>query len=312
VPLKGEDLKPRTMCHVLAVLLAASTPLWSQNKTIDLWPDGNPQPTSFDKPEYDPTTDADRLKAGKVTLRLTNVSRPTISVYFPKVGQNARVGVLVFPGGGYDHLAWNIEGTEACEWLQSIGVTCAAVKYRVPEKGGFPENPADLEDVQQAVRIFRSHASEWHVDPARIGVVGFSAGGNLAALLSRNFAYQGNKVPPSNLSARPDFQILLYPGGLTERGGSITVAEAVKPNKDVPPTLIVQAINDPASHVESTLAYFIALKNEGVTSELHLFAEGGHGFGLRPTELPITHWTALAERWLITIKVLQDSSVKKS
>jgi len=292
------------------LLLDHGTLLWSQEKTVELWPNGTPEATSLDKPEYDPTKDADRMKAGKVTIRLTNVSRPTMSIYQPDSTKNTHTGALVFPGGGYDHLAWNIEGTEVCAWLRSIGVTCAAVKYRVPEKGGFPENPADLEDAQQAIRIFRSHAKDWHVDASRIGVIGFSAGGNLAALLSKNFDYQGKNVSPSDISARPNFQILLYPGGLTERGSN-TIVSAVQPNKEFPPTLIVQAINDPAAHVENTLSYFVALESAGVVAELHLYAEGGHGFGLRPTDLPITQWPALAERWLKTIQMVPNAGLPK-
>jgi acetyl esterase/lipase len=279
----------------------------AQQQTIELWPDGAPEPTSFARPEYDPTTKTDRMKAGKVTVRYTNVSKPLMAVYLPKSAKGNLTGALVFPGGGYDHLAWNIEGTEVCEWLNTIGVACAALKYRVPEKGRFPDNPADLEDAQQAMRIFRSHAAAWHVNPGRIGIVGFSAGGNLAALLSRQYGYQGEHVPVSNVSARPDFQILLYPGGLTERGTDGALVDTVRPDKNVTTTLIVQAANDPAVHMEGTLSYAAALKEAGVPTEVHIFAEGGHGFGLRPTEHPVSHWPTLAEIWLETNHLLDTT-----
>ena len=293
----------RLICLVLAFNVAAI----AQQQTIPLWPKGAPEPATMRGPEHDPTTDADRMKAGKVTIRFTNVSEPSMAIFLPDAAKAIHSGALVFPGGGYDHLAWNIEGTEVCEWLNSLGMACAAVKYRVPEKGRFPDNPADLEDAQQAMRLFLLHAAEWHVDPQRIGVVGFSAGGNLAALLSRQYGYQGKNVPASTMSAHPAFQILLYPGGLTERGADGTLVEAVRPDKNVPSTLIVQAANDPAVHVAGTLTYAAALQAAGIPVELHIFAEGGHGFGLRPTPLPVTHWPTLAETWLKTNHLLNSS-----
>lgn len=292
----------------IAVMLWSAGALVAQQRTIPLWPEGPPEPTHFDRPEYDPTTSADRIKAGKVTVRVTDVSQPEMLVSLPEASRAVHVGVVVFPGGGYEHLAWNIEGTEVCDWLNSIGVGCAAVKYRVPEKGRFPDNPADFEDAQQAIRIFRSHAKEWNVEPDRIGVAGFSAGGNLAALLSRNYAFQGKAVPASTVSARPSFQMLFYPGSLTERGDEHRVLDSVQPNQEVGPTFIVQAMNDPAVHVEGTLSYAEALKAAGVSTELHIFAEGGHGFGLRPTNLPVSQWPVLAQQWLRTIHMLPKIS----
>jgi acetyl esterase/lipase len=299
-------VKRRGVLVAMAAWSVFAAAAWSQKETIPLWPHGDPEPTSFERPEYDPTTAANRIISGKVTTRLTNVSDPGMTIFMPDHEKATGVGVLVFPGGGYDHLAWNIEGTEVCEWFQSVGVTCAAVKYRVPEKGRFPENPADLEDAQQAMRLFRSHAKEWHVDQERVGVVGFSAGGNLAALLSRQYGYQAKSVPSSDVSARPNFQMLLYPG-LPKPGVVDAASDAIQPNAETPPTFIVQAINDPAAHVENTLAYFAALKTAGTPSEVHLFAEGGHGFGLRPTRLPVSRWPELAATWLRTIRMIQSS-----
>jgi len=300
-------VKLLVISRLTAISFILTSALSAQKQTFPLWPNGDPEPTNFERSEYDPTTDANRIVSGKVTTRLTNVSNPSLTIYHPNNQTNDGVGVLVFPGGGYDHLAWNIEGTEVCEWLQSIGATCAVVKYRVPEKGRFPDNPADLEDAQQAMRIFRSHAYEWHVDPKRVGVIGFSAGGHLAALLCNQYDFQGKTVPLSTVGAQPNFQMLLYPG-LPKAGSNDAAVEAVQPTKGTPPTFIVQAINDPAAHVENTLAYFSALKNVGALAELHLFAEGGHGFGLRPTRLPVSHWPVLAEAWLKTIHMIQDAS----
>jgi len=181
-------------------------------------------------------------------------------------------------------------------------MTCVLVKYRVPEEGHYPENVEDLEDAQQAMRLTRSHASEWHIDPNRIGVIGFSAGAHLAAVLSTHPDFQGKNVPASTIDARPNFQMIIYPGWLSGSDGKVN--PALLPNPQTPPTFLFQAENDYTAHVENALVYFQALKDAKIPAELHLFTQGGHGFGLRPTELPISHWPALAETWLHTIHIL--------
>jgi acetyl esterase/lipase len=292
-----------TTCLIAACLCLTSS-LRAQRQTIPLWPDGTPEPAHVPGPEYDPTTAANRIVSGKVTVRVTNVSKPDLAIYLADPSKNTHVAAVVFPGGGYDHLAYNIEGTEVCDWLNSIGVNCAVLKYRVPEKGRFPDNPEDLEDAQQAMRITRSHAGEWHIDPDRIGVIGFSAGGNLAALLSKNFNYQGAHVPPSTVTAKPNFQMVIYPGGLRQKGDETKLDPSFQPGPDTPPTFLVQAENDTTAHVETSLVYFQALKDAKIPAELHIYTLGGHGFGLRPTDLPISQWPKLAEIWLRTIHML--------
>jgi acetyl esterase/lipase len=281
-------------------LLAASAP--AQHTTLPLWPNGNPEPSKVVGPEIDPTTDANRIVSGKPAIRVTNVSKPSLTVYSPDPAKITGAAALVFPGGGYIRLAIAVEGTEVCDWLNSIGVTCILVKYRVPEDGHYPQNVEDLEDAQQAMRITRAHAAEWHVDPHRIGVIGFSAGAHLAAVLSTHPDFQGKTVPPSTIDARPDFQMILYPGWLS--GKDNKVDPPVQPTANIPPTFLVMAENDYTAHVENALIYFQALKEAKVPAELHLFTEGGHGFGLRPTDLPISHWPALGETWLRTIHIL--------
>jgi acetyl esterase/lipase len=274
----------------------------AQQTTLLLWSNGNPEPTRVVGPEIDPTTDANRIVSGKVSTRVTNVSQPSLMVYSPKAAGNTGAAALVFPGGSYLRLSYDVEGTEVCTWLNSIGVTCILVKYRVPEEGHFPENVEDLEDAQRAMRLARSHAAEWHIDPNRIGVIGFSAGAHLAAVLSTHPDFQGKSVPPSTIDARPNFQMILYPGWLSGADGK--VSPSLLPTPGVPPTFLVQAENDYTAHVENSLVYFQALKDAKIPAELHLFTQGGHGFGLRPTELPISHWPALAEEWLHTIHIL--------
>jgi acetyl esterase/lipase len=290
----------RSFAFLLALLLTG--PALAQHQTLLLWPNGNPEPSKVVGPEIDPTTDANRIVSGKVTVRVTNVSKPSLTVFSPDAAKNTGAAALVFPGGAYIRLAYNIEGTEVCDWLNSIGMTCILVKYRVPEEGHYPENVEDLEDAQQAMRITRAHASEWHIDPKRIGVVGFSAGAHLAAVLSTHPDFQGKNVPVSTIDARPNFQMIIYPGWTSGSDGKVN--PSLQPTPQIPPTFLVQAENDYAAHVESSLVYFQVLKDAKIPAELHIFTQGGHGFGLRPTELPISRWPMLAEEWLHTIHIL--------
>jgi acetyl esterase/lipase len=291
----------RSLILLLALpILAVSAQ--AQQHTLPLWPNGNPEPSTITGPETDPTTDRDRIISGKVTVRVTNVSKPALMVYLPPPSKNNGAAALVFPGGSYIRLAINIEGTEVCDWLNSLGMTCLLVKYRVPEQGHFPENVEDLEDAQQAMRLAKEHATEWHIDPERIGAVGFSAGAHLAAVLSTHPDFQGRNVPASSVDVQPAFQVLLYPGWLNGKEGR--VQPSVMPTAKTPPTLLIMAENDYTAHVENALVYFQALKDAKVPAEMHLYTEGGHGFGLRPTDLPISRWPAEAETWLHTIHVL--------
>ncbi len=184
--------------------------------------------------------------------------------------------MIVCPGGGYGILAFDKEGTEIAEWLNSIGVSCGVLKYRVP---GNREGA--LQDARQAVRLVRENAAEWNV--SALGMLGFSAGGHLAAVCS-------------NSEGRPDFTVLVYPAYLFREGG-IELAEEVQVDGDSPPAFAVQALND-KKHYRSTLAYSAALDAAGVPCEVHLFAKGGHGFGLRPSDNPVSRWPKLCEEWM--------------
>jgi len=237
-------------------------------------------------------------------VRLGNVSTPTITLYSPK-GSNTSAAVVVFPGGGYRILAIDLEGTEVCEWLNSAGISCALLKYRVPDTGPYPKSSAALQDAQRAVGLVRAHAAEWKIDPNRIGVLGFSAGAHLAAALSTH--YDQRLYDPldaaDKLSCRPDFAVVIYPGYLALAEKNFAPNAEINPTEKTPPTFVVQAEDDPV-HVENAVVYFMALKNAKVPAELHIYAEGGHGYGLRRTALPVTSWPASVETWLRTIKVL--------
>ena len=285
----------------------AQKPAWQPDPklpTLSLWPKGAPAPAKALGPEVDTTTSKDDLIAGKPLVRLGNVSEPTLTFYEAK-GQNSGVTVVVFPGGAYQILAIDLEGTEVCDWLTSIGVNCALLKYRVPDSGPYPEHAAALQDAQRSVRMVRARAAEWHLDPRKIGVLGFSAGGHLAAALGAHFdnsAYE--KVDDADrLSCRPDFTVLVYPAYLADEHKHFALNPNVRPNAHTPPTFIVQTEDDPI-HVENATVYYKALKDAGVPAELHIYAKGGHGYGLRRTEMPVTAWPALVENWLRSTKVI--------
>jgi len=298
---------------------------------VPIWPGVVPDAQPVAGPEV-AKTGKDFLVAGRPIVAVSNVSRPTMTVYSPS-GNNTGAAVVVFPGGGYQILAIDLEGTEVCDWLTPIGITCVLLKYRVtnvgpyPKSGPYPESPMALEDAQRTLGLVRFHAAEWHIDPHKIGVLGFSAGGHLSAAMSTYF--QKRLYPAvdaaDNESCRPDFAVAIYPGHLSlsaaesdARQGArkFVVRHPVNADKDLglnpdvpvtrqtPPTFLLQAEDDHVDNVNDSLAYYIALKKAGVPVEMHLYAQGGHAFGLRRTEFPITAWPELVEKWLGTIGMI--------
>ncbi len=292
----------RTFLLLAASLLTCVSSAPAQKVILPLWPHGAPEPYTGG-PEQDITTSKDALIAGRPLMHLTNVSKPTLAFYPAPAAKNSGATVVVFPGGGYRILAYDLEGTEVCTWLNAIGVNCALVKYRVPFATHYPKNTADLEDAQQAMRITRAHALEWNIDPHRVGVLGFSAGAHLAVVLCNHPDFRRPEQPEHEPDARPDFALIIYPGYLTDQPALDKLAAGIDPGPNTPPTFLLQAEDDPV-HEENVLLYFQALKQNKVPAELHIFAQGGHGYGLRPTSLPITHWPVLAETWMHTIHVL--------
>jgi acetyl esterase/lipase len=266
---------------------------------VPIWPGAVPDAMPNPKPE-----------SGDAGGGAFDVSRPTMTVYAAK-GRNTGVAVLVFPGGGYQALAMGGEGTEICDWLNARGITCVLLKYRVPDSGPtmkngrtfYPKVQTAVQDGQRTLGLTRLHAAEWHVDPRKVGVIGFSAGGHLAAAVSTRFA-QRTYAPidaADALSCRPDFAILVYPGHLWTPGTELTLRSDIRVPADTPATFLLQAEDDRVDPVKHSLTYYFALQKAGVPAEMHLYAQGGHAFGLRPTKLPIGHWPALVETWLGTI-----------
>ena len=257
---------------------------------------------------------------------INNVSNPTIKIYAPKEN-NTGVAILVFPGGGYNKLAIDLEGSEICEWLASIGVTGVLLKYRVPASGPHhdedcdcgkdPIKPLALQDAQRAISLVRSRAKEWHINANKIGVMGFSAGGHLVADVSTNYRKRAYSITDDidTINCRPDFGLSFFPGHMmvhTEHPYELNNTLHVDGN--TPPMFILQAGNDPVDTIQNSLVYYIALKKAGVPTEYHIYAEGGHAFGLNRTaldnpnwnKLPIADWESLVVRWLQTIKMTSN------
>ena len=282
---------------------------------VPIWPGKPPDSQPIKEPEFALSSGTNFLIAGKPATEVDNVTEPTMTIYSPK-GKNTGAAVVVFPGGGFYVLAIDLEGTEACDWLTSKGITCVLLKYRVPNSGPhgdaghqkYPKAPMALEDAQRTMRLIRSHAAEYHIDPQKIGVLGFSAGGYLVADISTNF---DKRVYPllddaDKVSCRPDFAVAVYPGHLQASSRGLNLNPNIPVTHNTPPTFLLQAEDDHVDSVNDSLVYYIALKNAGVPVEMHLYAHGGHAFGLRRTNLPITEWPRLVESWLESIKMISD------
>jgi len=282
---------------LLASLSAGRVSAADEPLVMKLWPSDPPGETRHDLgPE-----EAIASPQGKSVLRISNVSEPTISLYRPPAGTANGCGVVICPGGGYNILAYDLEGTEIAEWLNSIGVTAVVLKYRVPRRD--PDDPQEvpLKDAQRAMRLVRKYASEWSVDPDRLGMLGFSAGGNLTVMTGTH--WDRTTYSPvdgaDKLSCRPDFLVPVYPAYLFDKDDGSRLSPLVKVNENTPPSFIVITHDDQDRAVYASL-FYVALKRAGVPSELHVFSQGGHGYGLRPSENPVSGWPKLCEAWLRT------------
>lgn len=301
---------------VIGESVQAKPMIWQAPKgiaEIAVWPEAVPgaQPT----PGPEDVSISARDIGRKPYTEATNVTNPTISVYPPK-GNATGASVVVIPGGGFQALAIDLEGTEVCDWLTAKGITCVLLKYRVPSAPYVwqcdcrPHNRSisapSLQDLQRTMRMVRYHAEQWHIDPHKIGVLGFSAGGYLVAEISTLFDRQlYPKVDDADdESARPDFAMPIYPGHLANPDGTLNANIPV--SSQTPPTFLVQAEDDHVDGVQQSLTYYDALSKVHVPAEMHLYAQGGHAFGLRRTALPITGWPAQADVWLHTIGILAN------
>ncbi len=290
------------MLIVAATLTARADDATDTKPTVlDIWPGQAPGENGAIGEEKATTN-----KAGVVT-GITNVTKPTLSVYRAPADKNTGTAIVVFPGGGYRMLAWDHEGEQVARWLNSIGVTAAVLKYRVPRRPESPQNEPPVQalmDAQRAISLVRSKASDYGVDPKKVGVLGFSAGGHLGAWVSTNFEKRAYEPvdDADKSSLRPDFAVLIYPGGVIKKGASDLSSE-IHISSQTPPTFLVHAINDPGW--ENSIQLLLALKRAGVPAEMHIYSTGGHGFGMRRGTEPYATWPRRCEEWLQTLGVLK-------
>ena len=293
---------PTFILCLLAGIHTAAPAAPEPAEVIDLWPGDAPSEAGDIGEEFlRPPKPGDK----KPVHRFSNVTKPTLSFFPSPAKSNTGATVVVCPGGGYNILAWDLEGIEVCEWLNSIGVNAVLLKYRVPRRKDRPKHEAPLQDVQRAFGIVRQKADAWKLDPARIGVLGFSAGGHLSATASTNYSKRVYKPVDAadELSCRPDFTVLVYPAYLVDNATKTQLELEIAIDKNTPPAFLVHAGNDriPA---EGSVQYYLALRKAGVPAELHIHPLGGHGFGLRKSEFPIYQWPQRCREWMRSIGLL--------
>ncbi|HEV2579150.1 MAG TPA: alpha/beta hydrolase [Acidobacteriaceae bacterium] len=333
-------LCPSSLLLALCLITATAHPQTGWQPTpghpqLPIWPGAIPDAAPVLGPERVEISSLRDLIGGHRSTGVYNVTIPTMTIYSP-TGKNTGASVVVFPGGGYQMLAIDLEGTEVCDWLVPRGITCVLLKYRVPgnpalypKSGPYPESPMALEDAQRTMGLLRLQAAEYHIDPHKIGVLGFSAGGHLVAAISNHYDH---RIYPrvdtaDDQSCRPDFAIAIYPGHLSyeatvsdahrskdksfmpaPNNAPAAVADLIlRPDLHVtaktPPTFLLQNEDDNVDNVDDALSYYIALRNAHVPTEMHLYPKGGHAFGLRRTKLPVTAWPQLLDTWLQSIGV---------
>ncbi|MDB3940441.1 alpha/beta hydrolase [Verrucomicrobiales bacterium] len=284
----------------LLVAIFTMSALAEPNATIPLWPEGVPAESDFKLPE-----ESIELKGPHQIEIMSNVRAPELT-WYPAEKPNG-TAVIVCPGGGYNILAYSHEGYEVCEWLNTLGVSAALLKYRVPRREGRPFHEAPLEDVHRAIGIIRTRAEEWKVNPKRVGILGFSAGGNLAA---HAVTFAGERTYPTDpkvdsVDPVPNFGVLIYAAYLLEEGKPDNLNPDIKVTGKTPPTFLAVA-HDDKRFVEGSARFYIEMFRNGRPCELHIFQKGGHGFGFDKTEEEIRQWPALAGAWMKTMGWLSE------
>ena len=288
------------VCFVCAVCIVCIDALVfaSDPQVIAVWLGKAPGEAADAPAESEVTEGGPKMVAGKKIYLLTNVSKPELAIYKPEPANDTGASVIICPGGGHRLLAYDLEGTEVAQWLNSIGITGIVLKYRVPTRTPDFKCLAALQDVQRAISVVRARAKELGLDPSRIGVLGFSAGGEVAARATLQFKDRKYEAIDSSdeVSCRPDFSLLIYPAYLVGKDNSLL--EELKPTVDAPQTLMIHAWDDPVTPL-SSLCLATEMKKAGVSCELHMFARGGHGYGLRHVDgMPVTDWPTQAAAWL--------------
>jgi len=293
--------------------------IFSQDKKLSLWPNAIPNSQKSNEKEVDDSNDI---------LWVTKVQDPDITVYLPSKQQATGQAVVICPGGGYEGLAYDWEGTDIAKWLNSKGIAGIVLKYRLPNSKSVKVSyKAPLQDAQRAMRLVRFHAKEWNIDPDKVGIMGFSAGGHLAANLTTHFDHEDSfeKDPIDSLSARPDFAVLIYPvitmkKGITHQGSKNSLlgedpsealvkefSNELNVQSNTPPTFMVHATDDDVVPVENSLLFYKALNEKNISAELHIYPEGGHGFSLALGKGYLQSWTDRLYDWLKNLNDLKNT-----
>jgi acetyl esterase/lipase len=298
--------------------VARQAPAADKPLVMDLWPGKAPdEPGNIgaEKVLLSPRLTRKQVEVTEPTRMVTNVTKPTITIYRPAKGKASGTAVLICPGGGYWNLYWQLEGEEVAAWLNSLGVTGIILKYRVPRRPDEPKGePArrPLQDAQRAVSLVRSKAKEWGINPKRIGMVGFSAGGHLAAATATSFGRRTYRPVDAvdKVSCRPDFAILLYSGYLKAKDKD-ALAPGLRIVAGTPPMFIAHGGDDIISSPEHSVVMYVALKRAGIPAELHIYAGAAHDFGVRRSDRPCSTWTHSCAQWLRQLGFLSTSRIKR-
>ncbi len=300
----------RVIPVLIICLLGIMNQNFAQNEMIDLWKEAIPNSRISDEQE--------RVEVDEI-VRISRVQKPTLEIFLPAKRAASGRAIIICPGGGYTYLSYDWEGTDIAKWFNGIGVAAFVLKYRLPDSKSVKTSyEAPLQDAQRAIRIVRSRAEEWHIDPNKIGVIGFSAGGHLACTLGTQFATPNNFKETSldSLSARPDFMALIYPvitmkSDYTHKGSQRSLL-GMSPDKRLidqysneiqvtsytPPTFIVHAQDDDVVPVENSIRFYKALKENKVPAEMHLYPSGGHGYALAINQDHLNTWPERLREWL--------------
>ncbi len=290
---------------LVALSLSTFATFAADNKEpeLKLWPREVPGDATFKAPAPNPKAKAPKSDG---TLRLALVTEPTLTLFRAPADKANGAAVLVCPGGGYNILAFDKEGTEIAQWLNTLGVTAGVLKYRVPRRDKDTPHVAPLQDAQRGLRMLRQHASEWGIDTKRVGILGFSAGGHLTVMAGTHWdeTTYPKQDAADELSCRPDFLIPIYPAYLGDERNPGPLSPLVRVTKDTPPTFCAVTHDDQLRGMNAAL-FYVELKKAKVPAELHIFTKGGHGYGLRPSDNPVSHWPQRCEDWLRAMDLLK-------
>jgi acetyl esterase/lipase len=300
-PTSVEIVTMKPLAAALSLLICVGVARADEPSVVTLWPGKAPQEPGTIGPEktlLSPKLDRKKVEITEQSKLLSNVTAPTLTIYRPAKDKDTGTAVLICPGGGYWNLYWEIEGEEVAAWLNTHGVTGILLKYRVPRRPDEPKGvPArrPLQDAQRAVRLVRSKAKEWGLEPQRIGMIGFSAGGHLAVATAASFDKRTYEPVDAidEISCRPDFAIAAYSGYLKEE-----LAGNLRIPTNMPPVFLVHGDEDLVSSPEHSVATYLALKRAGVSAELHIYAGTAHDFGVRPGDRPFASWTQACAAWM--------------